>query len=789
MKYCIKSQLKVLLIIYLLPFFSFGQDYEIKGKVTEENQNSTLPFVNVILKSLENDIVTGVTTSENGGFIITSEKGQYILEISFLGYDSRVISVDVSENIDLGTIRLQEAVEQLEGVTIKARKPTVKKVGGILTLNVENSSISELGNASDILRQTPSLSVGSDNSIQVFGKGQAQIYIDGRRIEDPSELSLINSSDISKVEVVRNPSAKYDAEGNAIVLITTTKNKREGFNSKFTFRYDQRSLKSWFGGINLNYKKGPINLYSSYSYAPTRREKTDEYRRTFFNTNQSETTMRNFVVNTSDFENVHNIRLGSSIDVTENQRLDIKLSSAIKGDELKVDNTNEVINLNNQDIQLNTSTGADVRNKTNSVSVNYENQLDTLGRKLSFFSNYTRFESFSKSGILEDISNLDAERTKENNNENNIDILTSSIDYAHPLGKDLMIEVGTKYSKVLNSSDLGLLNLTNQTIIEQEGFEYDETIYAAYAEIRKKFKNLQAKLGVRVENTDLSGVSKVTNATVVDSSFTNIFPSVSLNYKASEDIGLSFYYGKRIARPDIQSLNPFVNFIDSLSIQRGNPGLRPVLVNEFEFSIDYQEAISLEISYNKSKRPIYDFISNENFVTVASEINFESEEQASIGLGLPYDLDWWTIYAYGGVSHIFNTKVNQLETLKDNTYLELLAQSTFNLPKKFNVNLTYLYTGEQRSGIFDTKSVQIFNISVGKKLLNDQLSLRINAQDIFDTYRLRSNTTLDNFQINADQFMDIPAVIFSAVYNLGSNNKRKIEEKEVPELDRIKKEN
>ncbi len=789
MKHFIKPQVKTVLLILLFPLLSFGQNFEIKGQIIEDIQNTALPFVNVVLKSSDNTILNGVTTDENGNFVIESEAGQFNLEISFLGYNSKTISLSVSENKDLGVIVLEEAIEQLEGVSIIAKKPTIKKEAGVLTMNVENSSISEIGNASDILRQTPSLSVSSENAIQVFGKGQAQIYIDGRRVEDASELNLINSSDVSKVEVIRNPSAKYDAEGNAIVLITTTKNKKEGFNSKLTFRYDQRTLSSWLGGLNLNYKKGGVNLYSSYSYGPKQRRSIDEYQRTFFNDDLTETTMRNIVENTSDFKNVHNVRLGSSIDIGTNQTLDIKLSSAIEGDDLDANNTNQVINLNNQDLQLNTFTSTEVSSQTNSVNVNYENRIDTLGRRFNFFSNYTRFESSSKGGILEDISNLTADRNKENNNENNIDILTTAIDYSHPFGESLMVDVGAKYSKVLNSSDLRLSNITEQTIIEREGFKYDETIYAVYGEIRKNFEKLRAKLGVRVENTDLSGVSRVTDETIIDSSFTNVFPSVSLNYKMSEDLGLGFYYSKRIARPDIQSLNPFVNFIDSLSIQRGNPRLRPVQTDEFELSIEYQEAISLDISYNKFKRPIYDFLTNEDFVTVATEINFESEEQFSVGLGAPYDLDWWTIYAYGGVSHVFNTTVIDDQKLKDNTYFEFLLQSSFNLPAKFDVNLSYLYSGEQRDGIFTIQPLQILNISVGKKMFNDQLSLRLNAQDIFDTYRVQSNTSLEGFDIQADQFFDISAFIFSAVYTFGNNNNKKIKDKEVPELDRIKKDN
>ncbi len=785
--------------LYILLFLSqilLGQKFEITGTIIDKGTQLPLPYVDVILKTTLGEIKTGVITDDNGYFVLSSAAGSFIVQVNYMGYGSIELPVAVDSNKDLSTLALEQETQQLEGVSVVARIPKIQKKGGVLTVNVENTVLSEIGDVSDVLRQTPSLSVTAENSIEVFGKGEAQIYLDGRRIENADELTMINSNNVAKIEVVRNPSAKYDAEGKAVVLITTTKNKIEGISSKIRFRYGENTFSRWLGGIDLNYKKDAVSLYSSYSYYPKKLKSVDEYFRIFENEDQSTTTMENRVGSVSDLQNVHNLRVGSNIALGKTQDLDIGLTYSGEEGGLTTDNRNVITGLMNQDVNVTTSTNTDRKNETSSFNVNYSTRLDTLGRKITFFSNYTQFSSSSLGIIDEDISNVSEDLGKENDNKNEIDVLATSVDYVHPFTESLKGVVGAKYSKISNASELRLFDSSNQIVLEQESFRYDENIYAGFFEIEKEYENLTASVGLRLESTTVNGISRIDGQTIIDSTYVNLFPSVAMNYEISEDWSLGVYYNKRIARPDVQDLNPFINFIDSFSSLRGNPSLRPEMIDEFETAIEYLEAVSLEVSYNRIKNPIYDFLTNEDFVTVSTQENFKSEEEISVGLNLPYENEWMSIYGYVGMSHVFNTRLFTASEfdLRDKTYWEFALQSRFYLPKKINLGVTYFYVTDQRDGIFFARPQDILNISAGKKMCNDNLSISLFAQDVFNTFRTRAEAKLDGLTVGVDQFRDLSGFGISLVYTINNNARNddddddEDDKEELPELERIKKE-
>ncbi len=770
-------------LIYFLLIIPFVHDvnaqqpsggFSIKGKLEDTDKNPVL-FASVALYTVaDSALVGGVTSDETGNFNLPAGPGNYFLKITFLTLDEKIVpDVKVAgKNVNLGTIKMTANAKVLREVVVRGEKSQMELQLDKRVFNV-GKDMSNLGsNASDILNNMPSVTVDVDGNVALRGSGNVRILIDGKQSGmvgmNPAEaLKQIPGDLIENIEIITNPSSRYDAEGEVGILnIVMKKNIRYGLNGSFT---GTAGYPSNFGGsFNVNYRKKKVNLIASYGHlyreGPGRGFSRQSYTGadTSFVYEQKNNRTRggysnSFMVGMDYFLNKYN---------TLNATLSFRKSR----------NTNTSL-LEYRDFDLNNNPTRTVLRSENETepranfeaALNYNKTFETKGKSLSFVGKYilsdeTEAALFNESTQGEATSIV--QRSFNTEDEKNILV---QLDFIQPFGKNGKIETGLKSSVRLLDNDFSVhqQNLQMNWVILPDfdnRFAYDEKIHAAYLMASNQLGKVFIQAGLRGEYSDIKTELKKTNVENRRKYF-NLFPSVHLSYKLKESQTLQLSYSYRLSRPGFRSLLPFSNFSDSRVFRAGNPLLNPEYTHSFEAGhlMNFEKGTLLSSVYYRHRLGVVEDITSVDSTgfTTVTPINLSTGDSYGFEFNLTYDpFDWWKWAANANVFRAQNQGVYNDIILKSDTYSwTSRISSRLTLLKNIDFQSSLNYRAPRRTTQGRELSQYSIDLGLSRDILKGRGTVTASVRDLFNSRKRRSITenagyySQSEFQWRARQFL------------------------------------
>lgn len=769
-----------LLIFLVLPLFCLAQStFKLKGKIA--SQTTSLEWANVSVSNSEGKIIDGVTSQQDGSFEINLKKGSYNIEISLLGFIANTKEILIENNLDLGTIVLEENATSLVEVVVQSKKKTIEQKADRLVYNLENNVTNVGGDALSAINTAPGVVVKND-AINILGKGTSRVMIDGRMIELTGEelnnfLKSISASDIKNIEIISNPPAKYEAEGTGgLINIILKKGARDSWKNTSTASYDQSKYGIFALRNNFFYSKDKFRLSASVN-GKTGYRNIDETLDMYFveGPSKMEATTKLNEQNLSgkvalDYDFSEKTTIGFQI-LKDKSNPDF--DSNIRIDTYNTQNELESYIIN--DSFLDKKTG----NQT--YNLHLISKLDSVNRKVSFDVDYFTYNSkfdrdFIANNYTSDGTFVDVNQSGRNLSNQDIDNLSFKADMDHPL-KALNLSYGAKVSFTKSNSDVVFFNTITGTpeldTNQSNQFTYTENNQAVYISADKKInEKWHFQAGLRLENTQTNGFSKNMNQETINNYF-KLFPTFYASYDKNENNSFSLNYGRRIRRPGFSLLNPFRIYISSNSYSEGNPFLKPSFSDNFEFSYSYKKILRTRFFLNN----ITDgdgVIFTANPETMTQVITRENYFKGlNFGIGETYSArfaDWWesenSLHFLGSdikfIKDINATPANSLQ-------VDFSTNNTFSLGKASKLQIDFNYTTPYKSGLYNTGYTSGLNIGFKQDLLDNAMQIAFLINDIFNTSYLKDDVSIVNgvkqvyTQNESNRFVRL-----SVVYNFGN---------------------
>ena len=790
------------LFFTLLAAFFQAQNptHTIKGKALSSNKEP-IEFGNIIALNPNDSSMLKGAPFENGVFKLEQLTNDSVLiKITSVGYTDLYQLVTATKNdslIDIGELILPQG-KSLKEVTITAKIPLFEMDGEKVKVNVENTSLNNAGNALDVLRRSPGVQVNSSDIVSVFGKGTAIIYLDGMLISTVDILKSLPSTDIKTIEIINNPSAKYDAGGRAVINIVTIKSNLQGYNGNII--QNTLYIKSLFTytGFRFNYTRKKWTTNISLGTSKGQQWNSDIYKRKYKTKDSANVEMINSIYDTQKYTDVYYYRTGINYRPDSLTTIGLQYNGFYDSKDNRSENNNDILANNISQYQLNTNTFGRPVTSNNAVNANYIRKLDTLGSELFIAAQYGAFNIKNKSNIkqITYINNSITENQKRNLNTNSINIVGAQIDLTKAFTKNWKLETGLKESFISKTSDIRFETLNNSVWVSdstyRNGFAFNENILAAYAELRYKKNKFNSRIGIRSELTHSDGFSKSLNQSIIDRNYINYFPSAFVGYDFTKDLTTSLTISSRINRPTFQDLDPFINYIDSVTSFRGNPYLLPEYTNSIEASLIYMKEANLTIGYNFTSgamRLVVDKLTDSTDAFTAITQNLNNSETYSFGITIPYELEWWTTANYFGY-FLNNFTYQQNGVLVKNykpTY-SIYLYDEFRFKKLFSLELTYEYTSAAVDGIFVSNPFSMFSATLKKTFFKDKLTCRFTANDLFSTYVMSGNSNIPLYGLNYESKVSTHYFLLALNYKFGKlkNNNYKNRSVSDEEYNRVK---
>lgn len=762
----------------------------IKGKISDNNGKALQSVTVSLLKSTDSSLVKADVTDANGAFeMVYGKEGKYLLSYVMIGFErtySSVFEVKNGQGFDAGNITLQPAATKLQDVTVTSRKPMIEIKADKTVFNVENSINATGSNALELLQKSPGIQVDNNENISMKGKTSVRIYVDGKMTQLGSQdlaayLKSINSNDVEAIEMISNPSARYDASGNAgIVNIRLKKNKRYGTNGSVNMGLVQGVTPKGNGSVSLNYRDKKVNLFSNVGTNIGRYENTlDLYRVQLDSIYDQKST------NWSHNKSV-NAKLGADLFLNSKNTLGFLVTTNFNdNDWTSESNTNISYNPTKQFVKklvaLNTIPGS--RTNMNS-NINYR-YADTSGKEINFDADYGLFRgtgrSFQPNNYLDNLGNMLSQVINRNFTPTDIDIYTAKVDVDQPKWKG-KLGYGAKFSYVKTKNTFDFFNDINgvpvKILSRSNSFTYKENVNAAYVNYQRQFSpKWSLQTGLRMEQTNSEGILTRADGIMqadntVKRSYLDFFPSAALTWTVDQKNTLNLTFSRRIDRPTYQDLNPFENKLDELTYEKGNAFLRPQYTNTVELSHTFKYMLNTTIGYSHVKDFATQTTDTTNNATYVQQRNLATQRILSFSIGSPLPIaKWWNGYANVWYNYqMFNGKIGANEIKTEIPMFGAYMQHTFTLGKGYNAELSGWFSGPNVWGAtWRTKSLGGLDLGFQKQILKKQGTLKLSVTDIFFTNPWTATSNFGGLFINGRGQNESRTVRLSFSWRFGNN--------------------
>jgi len=725
-----KTNLTIILLVFL-GIFSMKSQHTISGKIVD-TENNALSYANIVLYKIgDNGNPKGVVSDDQGNYRFENlEKGNYKLEISMLGFETKKVEEFQLNSNKTFNVTLKEESQTLNEVVVKSKRPVIKQTAEKLVVDLEKS---EMVNTSlqDVMRKVPGILV-TNNGISIAGKGGVRILINGKTTEYMDIQTLLRdfpADNISKIEVVEQPGAEYEASGSgAIINIILKKNVRLGTHGSANVWVGEDEGFEYGTGFSIASYKNKLNWQTSVNHSrPTWRDDLFLVRSV-----GSET----YDQVTREPYDPSNFTLRGNLDYYLNDKHSIGLGgrwNSRKSDRIASSRT-VISDATNSDVLI--SENSFDRDRANfNINPYYEFKTDT--DKLVVDFNYVDFTN-DNTNTLYDLPGSTVPFTDRRYiQDGKYNIKTYRADYSKTFSENLKLSFGTRYADVDTDNDLQSL-LENNTggfdldVDESSRFVIDETIFAIYSKVNATYGKWSFSGGLRYEDSNTNGTSTfIRNGSLVTEvqkrPIQKIFPSASISRKLTESLGASMSYSYRIQRPSYNSLNSFATFLDPFSAGEGNPNLKPSFTNNFQFNLTYEGQPFFTVGYSKTDDAIFDLIQQDNTTAQIRqrEVNVEDNTNWNFRLFGPLSfikgVDGYTGFIVTHTdfqSSTFNVNLDKWNLL-------WFIQASYELPLGIDFEFSGNYGTGALEGQIDVDWLAQLDFSFSKKFLDDKLKANL----------------------------------------------------------------
>lgn len=751
-KICLLATLSII----LFAGSSFAQELSsVKGNVKDGAGKSLQSVTVSLLNVKDSSLVKTDVTDKNGNFEInTQQEGSFLLSYSSVGFEqqySEVFEKKTGQPVTARPITLQQSTGKLKEVTIVAKKPMIEVKADKTVFNVEASINAQGSDALELLRKSPGVQVDNNDNISMKGKTGVKVYVDGKMMQlDTKDLAAylksINSNDIEAIEMISNPSAKYDASGNAgIVNIRLKKNKRFGTNGSINAGFVQGVTPKGNGSLNLNYRDKKVNLFGNIGGNLGRYENGLYFRRI-----QKDTLYDQNSLMVSNDKSM-NIKAGADFFINRNNTIGVMATTNFSDNEWG-SSGKTIVSYNPTGVhQYNLVARNTVpANRTNAnFNLNYR-YADTAGREVNFDADYGIFRGEGNSTQPNSYEYADPSKntlvTNRNNTPTDIDIYTAKIDAEQKLGKG-KLGYGVKVSFVNTKNTF---NFYQDTALDKPRFDpdrsssftYKENVNAGYINYQQQLnQKWSLQVGVRGEQTNSDGKLVRANGTVdsndrVKRNYFNLFPSAAITWSINQKHSLNLTYSRRIDRPTYQDLNPFENKLDELTYERGNPFLKPQYTHNIELTHTFMGMINTTIGYSNVMdyaTQATDTIKNATYV---QQKNLAKQQIFNFNIGSPLPIKpWWNGYVnLWANNQVFDGKIGENAVHQSVVSYGAYMQHSFTLGKDYTAEISGWFNGPSVwGGTWQTKSQGAMDFGLQKQILQKRASIKASFTDIFHT--------------------------------------------------------
>jgi outer membrane receptor protein involved in Fe transport len=764
-------------------------------------KGEVLPAANLqLVKDPGQALVKVEVSGQDGAFLFSNlPAGQYKLMVSHYDYALYTsATIQLQKNTNVGLVTLAERAVALQEVKIEAQKPFVEQYFDKTVLNVENSISAAGSTVLEVLEKAPGLAVDQNDNISMRGRSGVMVMINGKRVpmsgtELATMLRGMNANDVAKIDLITNPSSKYDAAGNAgIIDIRLKKDTRLGTNGSITTSAGYGELPKLNQGLQVNHLAKDLNVFGSYNYVHRKDfNKLDIYREFFTPNTERRLVGVNDQKNLFSHQiNSHNARLGFDLNLSPKTIVGVVGSGIFTDINRSTANQSQFLDNQRQYDKSTVTTALNGTNRNNqALNFNFKHTIDSTGKELSADVDYAAFQSHDRQNFITRYFDTDRpmpDSLLHGNLNGELTIKSAKVDYTQPLKAwEASLEAGLKSSLVHADNNLQFYDRTSERntldLNRSNHFIYRENINAAYVNVNKKWDKASLQLGLRVENTNADG-EQLSDGQTFDREYTQLFPSAFVGYKLNKthDVGLSL--SRRIDRPTYNQLNPFVFYLDPSTKSSGNPFLLPQMTYSFEFTHTYKEKYVTKLSYSRTTdyivsvlspepRPVPDPNPNQIPVVIQQDRNLAQFHYYGASFSIPVSVARWytstnNIETYYGLykGNLANTNLKS-----GRPTFSINSTNTFQLPKDWSAEVVGIYQAREVYGFLDIQPIRYLNLGVQKQFLDKKANVKLNVTDVFYSNKVRATTALTGYLENFYQRRDSRVATLSLTYRFGKN--------------------
>jgi outer membrane receptor protein involved in Fe transport len=789
--------LAVLSVCFALPALAQNKTGKISGTIQANDSKPLEAATVLLLRANDSAIVRTTITNKQGLFELDKvADGKYVVTVNAVGYinfTTTPIEVNaVSAIVKVQPISLSAVTKNLGDVTVTSKKPFIENKIDKMVVNVEASSTSTGLSALEILEKSPGITIDNDDNISVKGKQGVIILIDGK----PSYLSgkdLANylrnlpANQLDQVEIMTQPSAKYDASGNSgIINIKTKKSKANGFNGTYSGSAIFANYFKSTNNLTFNWRKNKFNLFGNYGYSTWVGFNDINISRAF---RADANTPSNRYFDQATFGKFtgypHNFKLGADFFASKNTTFGAVVTGNIDDRQFESSGVSNIYDSVHKFVQYNQSNSQTKDPWTNvGFNLNFRRILDTKGSEITADADYVLYRTkgnqysdnylYNPNGIL-----VESPYLLKGYLPAKIDIYSFKADYTHPIAEGTKLEAGIKLSYVKTDNDAQYTKfdaVQNGWLIDNDRsnhFIYEENINAAYVNLNKQYKKLGVQLGLRAEQTVAKGDQVVKNSSF-KRNYTQLFPTVYFSYKLNDNNTWGLSYGKRIERPGYQDLNPFQYLLDRYTYREGNPYLQPQFSHNIELSYNYKGQLNVSANYTSTTDIINDVLiaekDGDNYITYQTKQNIATRK--NIGLAINYNKQlqkWWSLNVFfNAYNNNYDGMINGENVKLGITAFSANLSNQFNFGKGWSGELSAFYNSKNLvSSVILAQPMGMFALGGGKQILQSKGSIRLNIRDPFWLMKFRGSTDMEKFTANIQSKWDNRRFIVSFTYRFG----------------------
>ena len=776
------------------------QQGKLSGKITDP-ANAPLASVTIsLLKAKDSTLVKTAITSKEGLYVFENiPPGTYLLQASSAGMERRYSdAVIVNEgNNEAAGMALQPVVKNMGAVTVTAQRPFIESKIDKTVVNVDASPTNAGATALEVLEKSPGIMVSNDGAISLRGKAGVIIMVDGKpTFLSPSDLANLlknmPASAIDQIEIMTNPSSKYDASGNSgVINIKTKKGKTAGFNGSIMAGITTSFFKTGNtlyvipksqNSISFNYRKNKINFFGNYNPNVFQGRSQLEINRVKLDQDKKILGYNDVLTQFKFGNNNHTLKLGLDVYADKKNTIGVVVSGfTFSGHPTPRTITSTHDENYNLLSQMVSQTDNRLNFKNLSTNINYRHQFDSTGRELTADLDYIIYDNVSRMTLTTDFFDGNGQAfgnqlQLKGHLPSSIKIWSLKSDYVHPFKKGGRLEAGVKSSIVDNDNMVSYVRWDGNKWIDDSRsnhFIYEENINAVYLNANRQIGKWSLQGGLRLENTIAKG-HQVTNDSGFTRNFTNLFPSAFLSYDADKSNKFTISYSRRITRPNYQDLNPFIYFLDSLSYRKGNPFLLPQFSHNFELSHSFKGKLITTLNYSNTNNVISQLVKPDGDLLYLTSDNVARFRNVGITITAPVPLTkWWSSNVF---INVFN---NHYEGVYENKPLDMSFTS-------FMINMTQTFTIKpgftaEVSGFYRARGIQqlnvdepmyVLNFGAQKQVLKGKGTLRLNLRDPFWMQRYKGKTEYDIVDSRIANKWDNRQVTASFTYRFGKTGQQ-----------------